>query len=62
MCRSSASINYDSVWREPFCDWAEKILWDLIIPDELHRAKSAERQGVARIEAPARRRPAIASG
>jgi SNF2 family DNA or RNA helicase len=32
-------INYDSVWREPFCDWAEKVLWDLIVPDEIHRAK-----------------------
>jgi SNF2 family DNA or RNA helicase len=33
-------INYDSMWREPFCDWAEKILWDLVVPDEVHRAKS----------------------
>ena len=33
-------INYDSMWREPFCDWAEKVLWDLIVPDEIHRAKS----------------------
>ena len=33
-------INYDSMWREPFCEWAEKNLWDLIVPDEIHRAKS----------------------
>ena len=33
-------INYDSMWREPFATWAEKILWDMVIPDELHRAKS----------------------
>jgi SNF2 family DNA or RNA helicase len=33
-------INYDSMWREPFATWAEKMLWDLIIADELHRAKS----------------------
>ena len=33
-------INYDSVWREPFATWTEKILWDLVIADELHRAKS----------------------
>jgi SNF2 family DNA or RNA helicase len=36
-----AVINYDSVWRDPFASWAEKIQWDLVIPDELHRAKAA---------------------
>jgi SNF2 family DNA or RNA helicase len=35
-----AVINYDSVWREPFASWAEKIQWDLIIPDEAHRIKA----------------------
>ena len=34
-------INYDSMWREPFCDWAEKILWDMVVADELHRGKQA---------------------
>jgi SNF2 family DNA or RNA helicase len=33
-------INYDSLWREPFCSWAEKIPWDLVIPDEAHRIKA----------------------
>ena len=34
-------INYDSMWREPFCEWAEKILWDMVVADELHRGKQA---------------------
>ncbi len=33
-------INYDSVWRAPFADWAEKQTWDLIIADESHRLKA----------------------
>jgi SNF2 family DNA or RNA helicase len=33
-------INYDSVWRAPFADWAEKQPWDLIIADESHRLKA----------------------
>ncbi len=33
-------INYDSVWRAPFADWAEKQAWDLIIADESHRLKA----------------------
>jgi len=33
-------INYDSVWRAPFADWAEKQQWDLIIADESHRLKA----------------------
>ncbi len=32
-------INYDSVWRDPFAAWAERIRWDLVIPDEIHRLK-----------------------
>jgi SNF2 family DNA or RNA helicase len=35
-----AVINYDSLWRDPFASWAEKVPWDAIIGDELHRAKS----------------------
>jgi len=33
-------INYDSVWRAPFAEWAEKQHWDLIIADESHRLKA----------------------
>ncbi len=33
-------INYDSVWRGPFAEWAEKQQWDLIIADESHRLKA----------------------
>lgn len=33
-------INYDSAWREPFADWAEKQNWDLAIADEAHRIKA----------------------
>ena len=33
-------INYDSVWRSPFADWAESQQWDLIIADESHRLKA----------------------
>lgn len=33
-------INYDSLWRAPFADWAEKQKWDLIIADESHRLKA----------------------
>jgi len=33
-------INYDSVWRSPFADWAEAQQWDLIIADESHRLKA----------------------
>lgn len=33
-------VNYDSVWREPFASWAEKIYWDVIAADEAHRAKA----------------------
>ncbi|MBM3744569.1 MAG: DEAD/DEAH box helicase [Acidobacteria bacterium] len=35
-----AVINYDSVWREPFAEWAEKVEWDLVIADEAHRIKA----------------------
>lgn len=33
-------INYDSVWRAPFAEWAEHQQWDLIIADESHRLKA----------------------
>jgi SNF2 family DNA or RNA helicase len=33
-------INYDSVWRSPFSEWAEGQQWDLIIADESHRLKA----------------------
>jgi SNF2 family DNA or RNA helicase len=33
-------INYDSFWREPFNEWAEKLRWDLFIMDEAHRIKA----------------------
>ncbi len=33
-------INYDSVRRAPFAEWAEKQTWDLIIADESHRLKA----------------------
>ena len=35
-----AVINYDSAWRDPFAAWAEKIKWDLVIADEIHRIKA----------------------
>jgi SNF2 family DNA or RNA helicase len=35
-----AVINYDSAWRDPFASWAEKVAWDLVIPDEAHRIKT----------------------
>ncbi|MBE0657144.1 MAG: DEAD/DEAH box helicase [Bryobacteraceae bacterium] len=33
-------INYDSVWRAAFAEWAEQQQWDLIIADESHRLKA----------------------
>jgi SNF2 family DNA or RNA helicase len=33
-------INYESIWRTPFLEWAEKRQWDLIIADESHRLKA----------------------
>ena len=33
-------VNYDSFWRQPFNEWAEKLRWDLFIMDEAHRIKS----------------------
>ena len=33
-------INYDSVRRAPFAEWAEQQPWDLIIADESHRLKA----------------------
>lgn len=32
-------INHDSVWREPFASWAEKLAWDFLFADEGHRLK-----------------------
>jgi SNF2 family DNA or RNA helicase len=34
-------INYDSFWRQPFNEWAEKQRWDAFFMDEAHRIKSA---------------------
>jgi SNF2 family DNA or RNA helicase len=33
-------INYESVWREPFGSWALSVPWDLLVCDEIHRAKA----------------------
>lgn len=33
------AINYESAWREPFCEWAKEVGFDLIIADEVHRIK-----------------------
>jgi len=33
-------INYDSVWRPPFAEWALKQKWDLVVADEIHRCKA----------------------
>lgn len=34
-------INYQAAWREPFRSWALSQMWDLVIPDECHRLKTA---------------------
>ena len=34
-------VNYDSFWRQPFNEWAEKLHWDAFFMDEAHRIKSA---------------------
>jgi SNF2 family DNA or RNA helicase len=34
-------INYESLWRDPFAQWALKQKWGLIIADEVHRIKKA---------------------
>ncbi|OFW00564.1 MAG: hypothetical protein A3G20_03735 [Acidobacteria bacterium RIFCSPLOWO2_12_FULL_59_11] len=33
-------INYESIWRSPFAEWALKQHWDLVIADEIHRCKA----------------------
>ena len=33
-------INYESLWRDPFADWALKQEWDLVVLDESHKIKS----------------------
>lgn len=33
-------VNYDSIWRKPFCDYLLKVKIDCIICDESHRIKS----------------------
>ena len=33
-------INYDSVWRAPFAEWAVRQKWDLVVADEIHRCKA----------------------
>jgi SNF2 family DNA or RNA helicase len=32
-------INYESLWRSPFADWAMTRTWDVLIADEVHRIK-----------------------
>lgn len=32
-------LNYDGIWRKPLSDWILEQSWDLVIADELHRAK-----------------------
>jgi SNF2 family DNA or RNA helicase len=34
-------VNYDSLYREPFSDWALKQSWDLVVLDEIHKIKAA---------------------
>lgn len=34
-------VNHESLWREPFGMFAKDFPWDMIIVDEIHRAKSA---------------------
>jgi hypothetical protein len=36
-----AIVNYDSGWRDPFGEWAERGQWDLFGMDKAHRAKAA---------------------
>jgi len=38
--RLALVMNYDSVWREPFGEWALGQQWDAVILDESHRIKS----------------------
>jgi len=33
-------INHESIWREPFKSFVKENLWDLLVADECHRAKS----------------------
>jgi hypothetical protein len=33
-------INYDSIWRPPFADWAMKQKWDLVVADEIHKSRA----------------------
>ena len=33
-------LNHESTWREPFRTFARTVLWDLLVADECHRAKS----------------------
>lgn len=35
-----AIVNYESVWRRPLADILMRLMWDLIIADEIHRIKS----------------------
>lgn len=32
-------INYEAAWREPFCEWAKNVGFDLVVADEVHRIK-----------------------
>jgi SNF2 family DNA or RNA helicase len=33
-------INYESVWRSPFAEWALRQRWDFVVADEIHRCKA----------------------
>jgi len=51
------TINWQSFWREPLLTELRKVKWDVVVGDEVHRAKSARgaaSKAVARIPAPAR--------
>jgi SNF2 family DNA or RNA helicase len=33
-------VNFESAWRSPFAEWALRQRWDLMVIDEIHRAKA----------------------
>lgn len=34
------AINYESIWHEPFANWALNTLWPMVVADEIHRIKT----------------------
>lgn len=40
-CPVVVVVNYDSIWRDPFADWALNVEWDLVVWDEVQRVKAA---------------------